>query len=247
VQASTVAELPCGFVLCHSARVEALRADWFDRDLWRAKGARVHTSTGRATVLIGEVDAEVWVLRHYCRGGFVARFIDDHYWWFGLERTRAFREWRLLDKLVEWGLPAPEPIAACVRRTGLSYQADIITRYLPDTRTLSSYLRDEEVADDTWRRIGRMLRRFHDRGVCHPDLTAHNILLDTHGQPSLVDFDSARIRSPGGWQEQGVARLQRSLRKVALETGGSFDPDAWQVLVEAYRESSNASDQPSSA
>ncbi len=232
--ASTISNLSCGTVLCRAEAVAELSPDWFDRDRWQESGARIHTSTGRASVMIGKLNSETWVLRHYCRGGFVARFIDDHYWWLGLERTRAFLEWRLLDKLTNWGLPAPEPIAACVRRTGLVYQADIITKYLPDTRTLSSYLREEGVRDETWTRIGRMVRQFHDRDVCHPDLTAHNILLSSAGEPYLVDFDNARIRADGHWKRRGVARLQRSLRKVALETGVSFDPDAWEIVVSAY-------------
>ena len=234
MRSSIVTNLSCGAVLCGTERVGQLRPDWFDRQHWIQTGAREHTSTGRTTVLIAARDAETWVLRHYCRGGFVARFVDDHYWWFGLERTRAFLEWQLLEKLTEWNLPAPVPVAACVRRVGFLYQADIITKFLPDTRTLSAYLREDSVGEETWRNIGRMVREFHDRGVCHPDLTAHNILLNSAGKPFLVDFDSARIRPAGQWQRRGISRLQRSLRKVALETGASFDPEAWHVLVAAY-------------
>lgn len=233
---SIITKLGCGTVLCGAARREDLSAEWFDRDFWRRTGARVHTSTGRAHVFICDHGAETWVLRHYHRGGFVARFVEDRYLWLGLERTRAFREWRLLRRMQEWGLPSPVPVAACVDRNGLLYQADIITQYLPDTRTLSAYLRENGVEPAVWQDIGRMLGQFHRRGVEHPDLTAHNILVNSAGGVFLVDFDNARLRPPGRWQERGIARLLRSLRKVALETGTEFDAAAWRGLVAAYSE-----------
>jgi 3-deoxy-D-manno-octulosonic acid kinase len=79
-----------------------------------------------------------------------------------------------------------------------------------------------------------MVRAVHDHGVDHPDVTAHNILLDDRGDVFLVDFDNAHSRPPGEWRRLGVERLQRSLRKVALETGTTFDADAWRELRRAY-------------
>ncbi|HEX7079937.1 MAG TPA: 3-deoxy-D-manno-octulosonic acid kinase [Gammaproteobacteria bacterium] len=207
----------------------------FDEAYWQREGRRLDERTGRGSVLVLDRGDEKWVLRHYRRGGIVARFIDDHYLWTGLERTRSFREWRLLARLHAAGLPAPRPVAARVRREGLIYRADIITAYLPDTRPLSALLHDGTPVAERWRSIGRMLRAFHDRGVDHPDLTAHNILLGADGRVFLVDFDNARLREPGGWRDAGLARLERSLRKVALETGTRFDAEGWRLLEEGYR------------
>ena len=234
-----VRELPCGAVICAKRYIDVVDAQWFDQNFWETRGARRHTSTGRSPVLIVDRGDESWVLRHYRRGGAVARFVDDHYVYTGLHRTRAFREWQLLQQLARWGLPAPAAIAARVDRTGWLYQADIITRFLPDTQALSARLANEGVDASTWRRIGGMLRRFHDHGVDHPDLTAHNILVDTQGRVFLVDFDNAVLREPEGpWMRRGLARFERSLRKVALETGTSFDEASWQMLREAYAEGS---------
>jgi tRNA A-37 threonylcarbamoyl transferase component Bud32 len=80
-----------------------------------------------------------------------------------------------------------------------------------------------------------MVRAVHAHGVDHPDLTAHNILLDDGGRVFLVDFDNARLRPAGDWRRLGVERLQRSLRKVALETGTDFDSTAWAELEAAYK------------
>jgi 3-deoxy-D-manno-octulosonic acid kinase len=160
--------------------------------------------------------------------------VYDHYVWLGVERTRAFREWRLLHDLHRRGLPVPEPLAARVVRTGPIYQADIAIAYLPGTRTLTSHLDDEGIGGERWLEIGRMLRRFHDLGVDHPDLTAHNILIDAERRLFLVDFDNATVRPPGPWKVGGLKRLQRSLRKVALETGTQFDTEAWVALSRGY-------------
>jgi 3-deoxy-D-manno-octulosonic acid kinase len=211
-------------------------ASWFDAARWRASGAVALEISGRGEVLIVERGGEKWVVRHYHRGGFVARFVYDHYVWSGLERSRSFREWRLLRRLRDAGLPVPNPIAAHVYRTGPIYTADIITTYLPDTRKLSAYISDGEAPAHCWRAIGKMVRAVHSHGVDHPDLTAHNILLDMRGSLFLVDFDNARVRPPGPWQRAGVERLRRSLRKVALETGTQFDAAAWAEIEAGYAE-----------
>jgi tRNA A-37 threonylcarbamoyl transferase component Bud32 len=74
----------------------------------------------------------------------------------------------------------------------------------------------------------------HSHGVDHPDLTAHNVLLDDAGKAFLVDFDNAQRKPPGDWSRLGMERFNRSLRKVALETGTEFDSAAWAEIVAAY-------------
>lgn len=231
---TVIRHLSCGTVICADRYAATLDARWFERDFWDSHGARRHTTTGRSPVLILHRGPEAWVLRHYRRGGIVARFVDDHYLFTGLARTRVFREWSLLQQLTQWGLPVPAAVAGCVRRRGCLYQADLITRLLPETHTLSSLLRSDGVEAGVWSEIGGMLRRFHDHGVDHPDLTAHNILLDRQLRAYLVDFDNAFVRRPGRWQRSGVARFQRSLRKVALESGTEFSETGWQLLLESY-------------
>lgn len=221
-------------MLVGAERDEVPRPDWFDPEEWRRAGAVAIETSGRGEVLIAAHGAESWVLRHYRRGGLVARLIDDHYVWLGAERSRAFREWRLLRKLRAAGLPVPNPVAARVCRTGAIYTADIITSYLPGTRKLSWYIAQGRAPADVWRRIGTMIRSVHDHGVDHPDLTAHNVLLDEAGNTFLVDFDNARVKAPGNWQRLGMERFNRSLRKVALETGTDFDAAAWRELTAAY-------------
>lgn len=217
-------------------RVEAPLAAWFDPAEWRRSGAVALETSGRGEVLIVAHGEETWVLRHYRRGGLVARFIDDHYLWLGEERARAFREWRLLRQLRAAGLPVPNPVAAHVYRTGIIYTADIITSYLPNTRKLSWFIAQGRVPPDCWRQIGAMIRSVHDYAIDHPDLTAHNVLLDEAGKSFLVDFDNAEQKPPGEWRRLGMERFNRSLRKVALETGTEFDAAAWAEVEAGYGE-----------
>ena len=221
-------------MLVGPALAQSSTPGWFDPQEWQRAGAVALEASGRGSVLVVERGGERWVLRHYHRGGFVSRFIADHYLWLGLERTRSFREWRVLTFLRDAGLPVPKPIAAHVHRTGSVYTADIVTEYLPGTRKLSWYLAQGIAPADCWLKIGRLVRDVHERGVDHPDLTAHNLLLDEQGQVFLVDFDNAQVKRPGAWQQAGLERLQRSLRKVAMETGTEFDEGAWRALAEEY-------------
>jgi 3-deoxy-D-manno-octulosonic acid kinase len=221
-------------VIYDAGRFSACDPQWFDEAYYRAHGGIVHSTTGRGGVLLLERPEETWVLRHYHRGGFVANLVYDHYLWTGREGNRAFREWRLLAHMQGLALPAPRPIAARVVREGPLYQADIVTRFIPDTRPLSSLIRTATVAEEQWRSIGAMLREFHRHGVDHPDLTAHNVLVGPMPSVFLVDFDNAKLRPPGPWSRVGVARFERSLRKVALETGTEFDERAWQLVRDAY-------------
>lgn len=221
-----------------SARYPDFDPCWCDRAWWVAEGARTHSITGRAGVLMLDRGDETWVYRHYHRSGLVARLIYDQYLWTGIEGSRPIREWRVLDALARRSLPAPQPVAARALRTGPIYRADIITVLLPGTVPLSSRL--DEVWEDRelFGAIGAMVAGFHRAGCDHPDLTAHNILIDAAHRPYLVDFDNARFRTEGPWQQAGVDRLKRSLSKVSLETGTRFDESAWAALVSAYRDQS---------
>ena len=105
------------FVLYDAALHEHVDASWFDPGHWRdARGVERETS-GRGAVLIVPHGDETWVVRHYRRGGYVARLIEDHYIWLGVERSRSFREWRLLRRLHDAGLPVPKWITGTLGAT----------------------------------------------------------------------------------------------------------------------------------
>jgi 3-deoxy-D-manno-octulosonic acid kinase len=204
----------------------------FDVAYWREHGRVQETAGGRGAVtFITTPDQQRWVLRHYRRGGLVARWLDDRYLWTGEEATRGFREWRLLRLLREWQLPVPRPIAARYRREGFYYRADLVTTELPTRTTLASILRDAPLPAPRWRAIGACIGALHARGVHHADLNAHNLLLAEDGRVFVLDFDRGRIRPRGTWERSVLARLHRSLVKVTTGLPADrFDATAWHAL-----------------
>ncbi|MDB6086835.1 MAG: hypothetical protein JWN43_4716 [Gammaproteobacteria bacterium] len=206
----------------------------FDPAFWAARGQLADVTGGRGAAWF-VAESKHWALRHYRRGGFIARLSRDGYVWSGERRVRAFAEWRLLAELTRRGLPVPKPIAARYRRTGLLYGCDLITRRIPDTRPLSSALAPAPLDESTWRAIGAAVARLHAAGADHADLNAHNILLDDGGAVSVIDFDRGRLRSPGGWAARNLSRLHRSLVKVARGLPPDrFSAAAWNSLLSGY-------------
>ena len=89
----------------------------FDPQFWRARGELIAVTGGRGSAWFIASGARQWALRHFRRGGFVARVAQDSYVWTGENKVRAFLEWRLLDLLTQRGLPVPKPVAARYSRT----------------------------------------------------------------------------------------------------------------------------------
>jgi len=233
-----LAPIAGGAMLYDASRVGQPEPELFSPAHWQAHGALEAVPGGRGTVaFVRARPDEGWVLRHYRRGGLVARLIDDAYLFTGAERTRSFREWRLLRQLRQWQLPVPLPVAASYRRRGPFYRADLITAELPTRRTLAMALRDAPLPGEAWQAIGRSIARLHARGVQHADLNAHNLLLDDQHSVYVIDFDRGRMRARGDWEQAVLARLQRSLAKVTAGLPGDrYGDTQWQALRAAAME-----------
>ncbi|MGE0582538.1 MAG: 3-deoxy-D-manno-octulosonic acid kinase [Steroidobacteraceae bacterium] len=226
-----------GMMLYDASRVGNLRAEWFDPGFWRKHGAVTGEAPGRGATLFFVESGREYALRHYRRGGLAARLSADRYLWRGEPATRPFAEWHLTYHLAHAGLPVAPPVAARYVRHGIHYRGDLITERLVGAVSLAAALGEGGVPILTWIEIGRCLRRFHDLGVCHADLNAHNILLAAHGAVHLIDFDRATLRGPGLWRDANLVRLRRSLDKVTdeLPPGRASEAD-WHSLLAGYRE-----------
>jgi len=232
-----------GHYFVYDARiVDTVDDALFEPQAWRARGQLAGQASGRGTAYFLQAgEREQWVLRHSRRGGIVAHVSDDAYIWLGRSRCRVFREWRLLAALRQRGLPVPAPVAARVVRTGLIYRGDLITVCVPAARPLADWLAAQRLAAATWQAIGAIIARFHHAGVYHHDLNARNILLDAAGAITLIDFDKSRLRRPGRWCEHNVARLRRSLGKIAgRQHGLYFDDKDWAALRRGYDDEASA-------
>ena len=228
-----------GGILYDASRLRKPAAELFDTGYWRAQGGLQELAGGRASVAIITAGAQRWVLRHYRRGGFIARFSRDRYFWLGPQRTRSFVEWRLLAELRRRGLPVPAPIAARYVRGSLTYTADLITEHLPDSRTLADAITGAQLPREQWSAVGRTIAAFHREGVHHADLNAHNIMLEhaVAARVYLLDFDRGRIEPRGSWEQEVLARLRRSLEKIKGQRRDvAFTDQEWESLMAGYLE-----------
>jgi 3-deoxy-D-manno-octulosonic acid kinase len=230
-------ELTGGAMLYDASRAGNLAPAWFDPNYWKERHELDGEARGRGTVHFILHGGTRLVLRHYRRGGLIARVSKDRYFWRGEQQTRSFSEWQLTYHLHRAGLPVPAPIAARYQRSGLFYRADLITERIENSEPLAQRLLKGPLSLTQWIAVGRCIRRFHDAGVCHADLNAHNILL-TPEQVYLIDFDRGTLRKRGWWADTTLVRLYRSLEKVTLLAAPeSFSDQDWHSLLAGYRES----------
>ncbi len=210
-------------------------ASWFDPQFWTDRRAMLSKARGRGTAHVFGFEGRRFVLRHYRRGGMVAKLRGDRYWWLGEGATRPWREILLTHRMHTEGLPVPQPVAAVYQREGASYRGDLITLQISNTETLAQRLKQAPLSLIGWAAIGRCIKRFHERGICHADLNAHNVLLRGDDEVFLIDFDRARIRRRGQWQDSNLTRLRRSLEKLGDERGrAQFETSDWYCLLSAY-------------
>jgi len=227
---------PDGAILYDESLGLHAHAGLFEPDFWQSQGAESsNDGPSRGRALFIRQGQHRWVLKHYYRGGWAARLSNDRYLWTGEARVRSFREWRMLARLHDQGLPVPRPVAAAYRRRAGTYTSDLISARIRGARTLSERLLEDPAIEMPWPIIGRTLKRFHLAGACHPDLNAHNILLDEDGGVHLLDFDKGRIRRQGPWCMANLSRLQRSLAKLDREHSITRGSEGWNSLFEGYK------------
>jgi 3-deoxy-D-manno-octulosonic acid kinase len=209
---------------------------WFRPDYWGDRAKPV-ASGGRGGAWFIDAEPDDLVLRHYRRGGMMARLAEKTYLFTGFDQTRSIAEFKLLQKLRELGLPVPEPVAAIAWRYRLCWcRAAILVKRIPGAVTFS----DEAAYSDpeNWKALGTLVRQFHDAGLNHVDLNCDNILL-SQGQLYLIDFDRCRLetgtetQSGASWKESNLKRLKKSMVKRLSLSSNQIDR-YWRTLSDAY-------------
>ena len=195
---------------------------------------------GRGTAYAARFGAERWVVRHYRRGGAVARFLDDRYPRIG--QPRPLRELAASAEARRRGVPTPEIRALVIYPRGAFYRADIATVHIPDSIDFGTLVspdnplgaRERERAAEG---AGRLVGIVFEAGILHRDLNLKNILLQRgDGGPDalwnalLLDLDRAEAvaKLSESQRRQMLNRIDRSWRKL---TGGA--PEA--TLLAAFR------------
>ncbi|CAM5567563.1 3-deoxy-D-manno-octulosonic acid kinase OS=Rhodanobacter lindaniclasticus OX=75310 GN=kdkA PE=3 SV=1 [Rhodanobacter lindaniclasticus] len=225
-----------GAILCDAELSPQVDDNWFAPDYWRERDGLRMQAGGRGGVAVIDSPVGECVLRHYRRGGLVQALLGDRYLWLGAERSRPFREFRLLAEIARLGLPGPRVVAARYRRRGLLYRADLITHRIAGARTLADCLASGDLDRERAADVGAMIGRFHQAGIWHADLNAHNVLLSPEGL-HLIDFDRGRQRAPApGWRRANLQRLRRSLLKLGAAAAGeqAFEQEIWQPLLHGH-------------
>lgn len=241
-------------------RLAARPADRAALEEWLAAHGTLHHAAaahpdarvlhGRGTVYVvprpGSPAGGRWVVRHYRRGGSVARLLGDRY--LRLGRPRPLREFAVTRALETIGVPAPRAVGAAVYFRGAFYSGDLVTEYLPDTADLAAVLfrapdPDGRPTDpvggvgpvaghgpvagrgpaggldpvEAMGAAGRLLRLLHQRGVAHPDLNLKNVLVRAAGTGAeALVVDLDRARILG--RVSGRAR-RRMIRRFWRSAG----------------------------
>lgn len=208
-------------ILYDPTQISKISADWFTLNYWQAQQAVLGGAPGRGTSLFINTPAGEAVWRHYQRGGLPGRFIKDSYIWQGLENTRAWQEFKLTAQLLEMGLPVPTPLAACVKRKGLVYSADLITLRIPNAQPLHDLLVNSDPLQPATlnlllQEVGKTVQAFHALGVNHTDLNPRNILVDSIlNKIWLIDFDRCQLTQPNPTlANNNIQRLERAFIKL---------------------------------
>lgn len=206
----------------------------FDPQFWQAQNKILGSAQGRGTTWFVQTEKLAAALRHYRRGGLFGKLVNDHYWFSGWTSTRSYLEFDLLQRLRQAGVNVPRPIAARAVRTGLLYQADLLSEKIPHARDLVSVLQRQPLDEALYLSIGQMIRRMHDAQVNHTDLNIHNILLDDQQQVWLIDFDKCAAQRGERWKATNLERLERSFIKEQQRAGIHWQSEQWQAILTGY-------------
>lgn len=215
---------------------EQASTELFDPAWWQRQGSCQDRSAGRGRVYqVGNAQG-VYLLRHYYRGGLMARLIRDRFLLRPVPGSRAMAEFVLLGQLRARDLPVPHACAARHVRRGLFYSADILVALIPGATDVAHLLHHaHEVSAEQWQRLGLAVRQLHDEQVFHADLNCHNLMLDGAGQAWIVDFDKCAFRAGDDWKAANLARLLRSLRKERrLDPALCWSEDDWPPFLAGY-------------
>lgn len=185
-------------------------------------------SGGRGLVpVLDTPSGDRWAVRHYWRGGAVARVLGDRYLRFGL--PRPVRELEMHSLLRARGVSTPPMVVAVVHEEGAWYRGDVATVLVPGASdlaelTLGPARWDEREREQAWFSAGALLRRLFTTGAEHEDLNLRNIIVQREtGEAYLLDLDACVLpdKPSGGAADRMLSRLHRSRHKLERLMGGT--------------------------
>jgi 3-deoxy-D-manno-octulosonic acid kinase len=193
------------------------------------------------------------IVRELVHGGLFGKITGRRF----LSTCRSVRELKISNHLRENGIHTPEIPAVRFVKSGLFYSIDIITRLVPDSIDLLTWLekfmleqkgevqrfaqnnRRDNIFTTVFHETGLLVRRMHELGVYHADLHLKNILLDNQMNPWLLDLDKAWQLPvlPDFMRQMNLKRFFRSCRKWTGNGRILLPPDYRSSFLDGYNSS----------
>jgi len=150
------------------------------------------------------------VVKHYRRGGWVARINPKYYLRTG--KTRCQVEFEQMARAGRLGVNVPEPVTFAFKGRFL-YQGWLITREIANQQTLARLsLQAPGRLPAVQASLGRQVSKLAADGLWHVDLHPGNVLVDDRDRVFLVDFD--KTRTFRGVKQQLLDKYRRRWRRA---------------------------------
>ncbi len=201
------------FIKYNSKLIKNFDKKIFNYDYIEKAALSKSLEVGRARTFELNYENNIYILKHYHRGGFFQKIFRDKYIYTGDVNTRANKEWALLKKIKTYDLPVPEVAAIKVKKYIFTYKADLITKKINNTIQLIDFIKSNKMNDKLWEKLAITLKKFFEKGIYHADLNVNNILVSDNEKFYLVDFDKSFITDNEKYFKKSFARLHRSLVK----------------------------------
>ena len=141
-----------------------------------------------------------------------------------LTRQRLAVEARVLSRLSSVGFPSPKLMFLDQRNSSM-----LLSRI--EGRTLYDLLKSDESSGEELFSLGGLIRRLHEIGISHGDLTTHNVMSTEEGELHIIDFGLSR-QSP----ELEHLGLDLQVLRECLGASHSDIDDAIDRVCEGYME-----------
>lgn len=189
---------------------------------------------GRGVALLVDLAGQRAVVRHYQRGGAVARALGDRYVRFA--PNRVLQELQVSEFARSRSVPTPRVLCAAWYTEGVFHRFDIATEYVAGARDLSAVLfGDAAPSEPVLTRVAQLIRTMLDAGLVHRDLNVKNILVGPD-RAYVLDLDRCAIteRVDGTVARAMRERFFRSVNKWEAATGRRVHDVARNQLSEAF-------------
>ena len=168
-------------------------------------------------------------VRRATRGGLIGAVMGGLY----TAIRRPLQELRAATAAREAGVGVPEPVAVRLTRVGIFYRFTMISREIENAEDLLTFASTPSTGRkrDVIALVADEMRRLHESGVYHADLTMKNIIM-SGDSIYIIDLDKATMapKRDGRLDMMNLARLNRSVVKLLGTRGAVSRTDKLRFL-----------------